>query len=72
MAILNSLIVNGSIRCLNKLYVRDIDLSNDLSVNEITAKGNIVANGELFVGHGTEGKAKIYLNKKLFAQSNND
>ena len=49
MAILSSLIVNGSGRILNKLYVNGLDVAGDASFNSISAT-NVTATGALSSG----------------------
>ncbi len=71
MAQLNSLLVSGASRFLQKAYFNDgLSVSGGMVTDTITTKGNIlvngtvVANGILNVGSGTAGNAIIYLNSK--------
>lgn len=63
MAILNSLINTGESRLLGKVYMNDLSIGDDLTV-----QGNIETQGTLNIGKNTAANALIYLNNKLAIQ----
>lgn len=63
MAILNSLINTGESRLLGKVYMNDLDISNDLII-----KGKIETEDYINIGKNTAANALIYLNNKLAIQ----
>jgi len=71
MAILGNLIVQGTIRALNKIYTQDLDVAQTLTVTSLNTSGDIQANGFLKIGNNKE-KAIIYLNNKKFATATDD
>ena len=60
MAILQSLLVSGDSRLLNKLYVNEVDVGGNFKVN-----GTLTSEGVLYVGTSTAANAQIYLNNRL-------
>lgn len=54
MAILNSLLVNGSARVLNKLYVTDLEIANGITLPSLTVTGSSTFNGSISSKGGLE------------------
>lgn len=62
LAILNNAVVNGSIRCLNKIYAKDMQLSGSMSVVSLSTTANI--------GAGTYITATTYITAGSYITAN--